>query len=95
MGDSMIFKNLAVFSAAILFCVTPVCADEKNEAPPQPVMHLLPVTDEDLQTMQVVGTDIGKLCPVSDDDCLAQVKMRDLMRRWRAALDAEKKEPRK
>ncbi|MBM6411861.1 hypothetical protein [Lacticaseibacillus paracasei] len=77
---------VAISFAALLAAAIARAADVP---PPGPAPHMLPVTDDDLAVLDQVAADIGKLCPVSDADCIAQVKMHDMVRRWVEALKAQ------
>lgn len=59
--------------------------------PKPPAEHRLTATDQEMQALAVAIRDIGKLCQISDDDCVAQIQLRKLAVKWNAQLAAEKK----
>lgn len=72
----------AAIGIILIFSTGAVYAADEKVRPP----HLLPVTDEDLKTLDAVVADFPKLCVASDEDCIASVRLRELARRWNAAL---------
>lgn len=79
--------KLLIIALALLLSAPAFAAS----TPKPPVEHHLTATDQEMQAVAVATRDIGKLCQVSDDDCVAQVILRKLAVKWNAQLAAEKK----
>lgn len=79
-------SRLAILLALL---ASPTLADDATKLPAE---HRLTATDQEMQAVAVATRDIGKLCQISDDDCVAQIQLRKLAVKWNAQLAAEKKE---
>lgn len=79
-------KGFATCAVMAFLAVTMPANAEESKKP----LHMLPATDEDLKTLDAVVSEFPKLCLVSDNACIATVRLRALVAYWQETIASKR-----